>query len=312
MLDVRFHLKHLEVMRQNDGGDGGSEPYLFVSYFKSDNGTRRPDGSLGIQVVTPASSSFRADIPNNLRVGAQVPVPASQGRHRMRVDTSGDCFCGMVIVCLEEDQTDADVIVRARNAVHTRVSEVILSTMRAKAPRLTWVLPEDSRNLRLAVERAARDAIAAGTGFFEDADEVVKASVVMMMGRGAIDPRVDVRTAFVEGNQATDESYRLLFDVAVSAARPSRREGLDDPRLAGCDDELGAVARQRQHVEDLGQRRRTLQRQLLAASPGQKPSILRESAEVRAQIDAAEARLDELENAHEACLLRGAHTGELR
>ena len=70
---LTMHLTELRCIAQSEGG-GGSEPYLWVTYFAY--GAEPLPGQAGIVATnTPAYDAFRIEFPDGMR--AQTSVPGS-------------------------------------------------------------------------------------------------------------------------------------------------------------------------------------------------------------------------------------------
>lgn len=313
MKNVSFHLKTARVLRQNDGGSGGSDPYVLVTYFWGDSRDFIPNGHARVHVHTPVSSTFKRDVPDNLRVGNLMPVPPIQGRFQLKVDPIPNCFAGFVVVIMEEDQTSTDAVLAAQRAMNDAVQDQIQDRLRAHMSGdviYSWNSTDRDRT-RDRVRSTVRDTLKSNTSWWDrhtkDQDELVDVGVHMMMGRRELITISNGLMDLKEGNKSTDERYMLQFDVTVSNVRPPIPGDLDH---RNCNTEQRAVQEKRSHVQALVNRKRMVQQQLQTAPLSHKSALIQQIQQLSEQIDAANDELEALEDRLDACVIRAEQLGE--
>jgi hypothetical protein len=112
---VTFRLNQLRCIVESDA-HGGSEPYLWVTYFIVDGrNIAQPEP---VATLTPVYDAFRREFPDNVRDGQVINVPPFIANFSAQVDPGPLNFMmvGCVVLLLEEDESPDKAMRAGRNA----------------------------------------------------------------------------------------------------------------------------------------------------------------------------------------------------
>ena len=116
MQRVTLRLTQLRCVAQSE--NGGSEPYLWVTYFAF-GAQGLPFQTGPMATVTPAYDAFRAEFPNNMKAGQVAMIPSFIASTSFDVDLDAapkPKVIGCIAVLMEEDETPGKSIVLGRIA----------------------------------------------------------------------------------------------------------------------------------------------------------------------------------------------------
>src|SRR5262245_27213518 len=125
---VTFRLNQLACIVESDS-QGGSEPYLWVTYFIVDG--RNITQSEPVSTRTPGYDAFRREFPDTVRERQVINVPPFIANFSGQVDPGPLNFmmAGCVVVLAEEDETPDKAILAGRDAyasaIHQELNNLI-------------------------------------------------------------------------------------------------------------------------------------------------------------------------------------------
>ncbi|HOY12483.1 MAG TPA: hypothetical protein PLY70_05055 [Saprospiraceae bacterium] len=164
-----LRLTTLKIVKQSDRGRGGSEPYLWVTYFKLKNHKsiveiKDLDEPLNV-ISKPAVSHFRALFQNNVKNGAVISIPPQVGLWDAEIDLVlqplSYPMLGCIVVVLEEDETSYEVM----KAGFTEYSKIMKKELNALVKNkletfdTSGVSDDDVIRLKNAISSAVKDVI---------------------------------------------------------------------------------------------------------------------------------------------------------
>jgi len=146
MVKVVIQLDELRCISQFDNGPSdASEPYLWLNFFFFDNVTAT-DSEPGLlrSINMLPGSSCRDLLPENIRAGTVIKIPALIGKFTFVLDDSVDIFkpaVGLIFVVIEENETSENLIVIG----HQVFGEAIKDELNEVAKKLSFDLSEDEK-----------------------------------------------------------------------------------------------------------------------------------------------------------------------
>lgn len=285
-LRVTFDLTGLRCIAESDAR-GGSEPYLWVTYFMVDG--RTLGQPTPVIVHTPAHDAFRRDFPDGVRAGQVVRVPSfiAQGSFEMELDAAPFAMAGCVAVLLEEDETPEDAIIAGRVAYAKEIEAQLNALVRTRLRTLDKADITDAEvsAIRTAVNAKVKAAIRArlslGQEVFGDQDDMLGFAHVALIGEEIVAGDL----AFPEfGKPGSKNRYQLLGRLSVAPAVPP-------PPPDRCAGLRLAAQQRRQELEALRKQVELLQARLQAAAPAAKPGIIKQIEALAPRVIRAEEQL---------------------
>ncbi len=309
---VTMHLTELRCITQSEGS-GGSEPYLWVTYFAL--GVDPLPGQTGVVATnTPAYDAFRMEFADGVRAGQAIPVPPflAYGTFDIDLDLNLDYRkVGCIAVLMEEDATPQSSIVLGRIAYAKEIENQLnlLANKRIQTADNGPITDDELKAIREAVTAKVEAAIGSNQSiwdFFRDQDDATgftyaaysnaeiktlaeSASRSMPMTFGEI------------SNKSGSDRYALSGIVSI-AALPRAPVDL-------CATERAAVNAKEQEIHWLQARRTVLQLELQNAAPQNKGAIVDEITATNEAITLAEGELTPLKAALDACVDRRGGAG---
>jgi hypothetical protein len=305
-----MQLTELRCITQSEGG-GGSEPYLWVTYFA--HGVDPLPGRSGpVATNTPAYDAFRTEFPDGVRAGQAVPVPPFLATGSFDIDLDRTYKqVGCIAVLMEEDVTPQSSIILGRIAYAKEIENQLnlLATKRVQTGDAGPITDDELSAIRKAVTAKAEAAIGSNQSiwdFFRNQDDPGGFTYVAYGDEGLKELAESAsRTksmAFKEiSNESGSDRYALSGIVSI-AAPPGERIDL-------CATERAAVNAKEQQINWLQARRDMLQVELQHAAPQSKAAIVDEITATTEAITLAEQELAPLKAALDACTIRRGGAG---
>ena len=307
---LTMRLTELRCITQSEGG-GGSEPYLWVTYFA--HGVDPLPGQTGIVATnTPAYDAFRTEFPDGVRAGQSVPVPPFLAEGSFDIDLARPYKqVGCIAVLMEEDATPQSSIILGRIAYAKEISVQVnaLVTKRIQTQDDGPITDDELKAIRKAVAAKAEAAIGSNQSiwdFFRNQDDPGGYAYVGYGDAGLKELAESAsRSKPMEFKEISNESGsdRYALSGIVSIAEPR------DERFDLCAAERAPVKAKEQEIQWLQGRRDMLQVELQNAAPQNKGAIVDEITSTNEAITRAELELGPLKAALEACISRRAGAG---
>ncbi|MGB7068513.1 MAG: hypothetical protein WBD22_03400 [Pyrinomonadaceae bacterium] len=297
---VTFRLNQLRCIRESDG-TGGSEPYLWVTYFALDG--RNIAMPEPVTTHTPAYDAFRTEMADNVADGQIMNVPVFIASASLEVDPGPLDFmmAGCIAVLLEEDETPQDAIIPGRMAYSDEIHEQLnlLVSKRIGDVNRDPITDAEVKTINDAVKSAVKDAISdnlsLGEKLFDNQDDVLGSTFVNFID-GEIVSRTFEFPEIFNGDDPQSSSNRFVLNGSITVGPVPR------PPIILCPEQRAALQAKKDEIKGLHLRRTLLQQQLQTASPQAKPAIVREITATAERITRAEAELPALQAALDACL----------
>ena len=296
---VTFRLSRLRCIKESDT-KGGSEPYLWVTYFAVDGRKLAPT-----PVITDTfpATFIRTEFPNNVADGQVINLSTSLSPRSFDLDRGEFDFmmAGCIGVLLEEDETPEDAILAGHRAYKKEIDKQLNALVNKRISKVdkSDIRPEEVKVIREAIESKVRSAIEDNLSFrqkvFDNQDDLVGFTFVNFINNAIRTRTFDFPEIFEGDNrQSSSNRYVLSGSVASGPVPP-------DP-IELCSKQRAALNAKRQQIKGLESSVESLQRQLATATPQQKPGIRAAINETNAEIDVAELELPALEAALKKCL----------
>ena len=305
---VTFRLTRLRCIKESDT-KGGSEPYLWVTYFAVDG--RNALQARPVTTDTMPATFTRKEFPNNVADEQIITVPASLSPSCFQVYSGPVNFmmAGCVTVLLEEDETPEDAIIAGHTAYAKEIDKQLNALVKKRVAKLDTsdITDVEIKAIRDAVKSKVKSAISdnlsLGQKLFDNQDDLLGFTFVNFVNKDIQTRTFDFPEIF-EGDkqQASSNRYVLSGSMTLGPIPP-------DP-VELCPEQKAAVKAKVQEIKGLNSEVVSLQQQLQSATPQQKAAIIAEIKAVRADITKAEAELAVLEGALKACL-SNLHVGTL-
>src|SRR5262245_39662538 len=141
MVTVTIQLDTLRCISQVDEplGDPSSEPYLWVAFFFFDNSTATDSEPGLVKTINMLSgSSGRQVLPENIRAGTVVPIPALLGKTKIVLDLDGlEPVAGVIMVVIEENETSENLIQIGHRVFGEAINDELNAVARGGSVNLT-------------------------------------------------------------------------------------------------------------------------------------------------------------------------------
>jgi len=299
---VTFRLNRLRCIKESDT-KGGSEPYLWVTYFAVDG--RNIAQALPVTTDTMPATFTRKEFPNNVADGQVITVPASLSPRSFQVDPGPLNFmmAGCITVLLEEDETPEDAIIAGHTAYAKEINKQLNALVKKRIATVNTqdITAAEIKVIRDAVKSkvksAIKDNLSLGEKLFDNQDDLLGFTFVNFVN-DAIQPRTFEFPEIFEGdNQQTSSNRYVLSGSVTTGPVPP------DP-VELCPDQKAALNAKRQEIKGLQSEVRSLQQQLATAPTQAKGDIIDAMEAARAEITEAEAELPGLEAALRVCVAK--------
>jgi len=297
---VTFRLTTLRCIKESDA-KGGSEPYLWVTYFALDG--RNIAQANPLTIDTPPATFIRKEFPDNVADGQVINVTASLSNRSFQVDPGPLNFmmAGCIAVLLEEDDTPENAIIAGHLAYSKEIEKQLnaLVKKRISTADKSEIKDSEVKVIRDAVnskvKSAIKDNLSLGQKLFDNQDDLLGFTFVNLVNEAIQTKTFDFPEIF-EGDNRQSSSNRFVLSGAVTAGP------VPPPPVEICKTQKAAVNAKLQEIQGLQGIVTSLQLQLQHATPQQKPGIVKAIQSTNDQITKAQAELATLQAALQACL----------
>lgn len=305
-----LRLTTLKVVKQSDRGQGGSEPYLWITFFKMKDHLSAAelfDFVQPLDVITkPQTMDFRELFPNNVGDGITIDIPPQVGVWQDKMDLSAPyAMLGCVVVLMEEDETSNKAIQAGFDEYRETIASELNVLIKARLAKLdTSALSDDEitaleEKVQLAVESEIKDNLGLWEkirGSARQDDSLGVSYIVLMGSQIQSNPNIHL-PAIIErvslGNiSAITQSYELAGALQIT--------NIPLPTFDPCASHKTAVADKQKEMDAASALIRGLQQQLHSVSPGAKPGLIRmidaeqdKAKLLRAELEVLEQRLQD-------------------
>jgi len=297
---VTFRLTTLRCIKESDT-KGGSEPYLWVTYFALDGRNIAQPNPLTIDTV-PATF-IRKEFPDNVADGQVINVTASVSNRSFQVDPGPLNFmmAGCIAVLLEEDETPENAILAGHLAYSKEIDKQLNALIKKRISTVDKSPIKDAeiKVIRDAVsskvKSAIRDNLSLGQKLFDNQDDLLGFTFVNFLNQEIQTKTFDFPEIF-EGDNRQSSSNRFVLSGSITSGP------VPPPPVEICKKQKAAVNAKVQEIQGLQGIVTSLQLQLQTATPQQKPGIVKAIQSTNEQITKAQAELATLQAALTACL----------
>lgn len=286
---VTFHLKQLRCIVESDSR-GGSEPYLWVTYFIVDGrNIAQPEP---VSTLTPVYDAFRKEFPDDVRDGQVMNVPPFIANFSAQIDPGPLNFmlAGCVVVLLEEDDSPDKAMRAGRNTYATGIHQELNKLVKERIKTLNRepVTQAEIDAIHDAIEPKITSAVRSNLTFrqqiFGNQDDTLGFAHVAFIGD-------EIQTKDFEFPELADRGRSNRFVLSGSLTVGP----VPPPPVDRCATFRAAVQAKRDEIKGLQSLRAGLQLQLQTATPQAKPAIVQQITRVGAQIAQAEEELRQRE-----------------
>jgi hypothetical protein len=299
---INLTLTELRCIAESDGS-GASEPYLWTTFFAFPlSGPAGP-----VTVFTPSFDAFRTEFPDGIREGSVVGIPPFVASANFDLDLDPDpaipTLVGCIAVLLEEDSTPQGSMIKGRIAYATEIEKQLnnLLISRIQSGNHGPITDAEIAAIKSAVESKAKSAIKNDqnplAALFRDQDDVL-GFTYKVFTHPAPEGSDPIAFAFFDFPQLGAGGNRFTLSGRISVGPVPK------PPIDLCAGPRRALRAKQDEIADLQSTVVGLQQELQNASPSEKPELIRQIAEVRAQINDASAELPALKAALDACIAR--------
>jgi hypothetical protein len=296
---VTLRLTELRCLAQSESG--GSEPYLWVTYFAF-GAQQLPFQTGPMATITPAYDAFRAEFADNVEAGDVLLVPPFLAEASFDVDLDAPHkLVGCLAVLMEEDDTPQSSIVLGRIAYSKEVDRQLneLATRRILAGDFGPITDDEINAIRAAVKAKVEDAIGSNQSIwdiFRNQDDNLGFTY-----RTFTDAEIAFQYFDFPEIVSDDSSNRFVLSGGLSLG-PIPTDPVDL-----CAAPRAALKSKQTEIGSLQTRVQLLQNELQHATPQQKAAIVDEIEATDALIGQAEAELPALQAALDACIGHRTH-----
>jgi hypothetical protein len=304
---VSLRLTELRCVAQSE--TGGSEPYLWTTYFAF-GAQQMPFQTGPVGVITPAYDAFRTEFPNNLTAGQVTTIPPFIASASFDIDleaTPRPKLIGCIAVLMEEDYTPLSSIVLGRIAYSKAIEEALnaLVTRRLLTGNFDSITDAEIATIKSAVQSKVESAIASNQpiwNVFTNQDDNL-GFVYKTFTYPVTNPNgAEIKFQYFDFPEITSGSNRFVLSGGMSLGPvPSTPTDL-------CATQRARVTAKTAEINSLHHRLSQLQNELQHATPQQKAAIVSAITETNALIMQAEGQLLGLQAALGACQSHH-HTG---
>ncbi len=292
---VTLRLTELRCITQSEGS-GGSEPYLWVTYFAF-GAQLLPFQTGPMATITPAYDAFRTEFPNNMKAGQVTTIPPFLATASFDMDLEAQHkLVGCLAVLMEEDETPDSSIILGRIAYSKEIDKQLndLVKKRILAGDFGPVTDEEINTIRKAVKAKVEEAIGSNQtiwNIFTNQDDNIG-----FTHKGFTDSEIQFQYFDFPEIVSDDSSNRFVLSGGLSIG-PVPTDPVDL-----CATQRAAVKAKKDEINSLQTRVTLLQDQLHHATPQQKAAIVAEIKATNGLIAQAEAELPTLQAALDSCI----------
>jgi hypothetical protein len=300
---VTLRLTELRCITQSESG--GSEPYLWATYFAV-GAQPLPFQEGPVGTITPAYDAFRADFPDNVQAGQAMIVPPFLGTASFDMDLDAPhLLVGCIAVLMEEDETPDSSIILGRIAYSKEIDKQLndLVHKRLVAGDSSPLKEEELAAIREAVKTKVEDAVGSNQtiwNFFTNQDDNLGFAFVGFSDSEIVSHFFDFPQI---GSDTSANRFVLSGDLSIGAI-PTEPIDL-------CKTQRAAVKAKQDEIDSLHGRVTSLQTLLQHATPQQKAAIVDEIEATNALVTEAEGELPALQAALEECQHRHDHVHDI-
>jgi hypothetical protein len=291
---VTLRLTELRCITQSEGS-GGSEPYLWVTYFAL-GAQPLPFQQGPMATITPAYDAFRTDFPDGVTAGQVMIIPPFLATASFDIDLEEDHkLVGCIAVLMEEDETPDSSIILGRIAYSKEIDKQLndLIHQRLSSGDFGPVTDDELRSIRAGVQAKVEEAVGSNQtiwNFFTNQDDNLGFTF-----RGFADSEIQFQYFDFPEITSDSSSDRFVLSGGLSIG-PIPTDPVDL-----CATQRAAVNAKKNEVASLQGRVTLLQDQLHHATPQQKSAIVAEINATNDLITQAEGALPALQAALDAC-----------
>lgn len=296
-----FQLNQLRCIREKDA-KGGSEPYLWVTYFHVDSRTlSQPEP---VKTFTPQFTRFRQEFPDNVADGQIVGIPPTLARFSAVIDPQDGLFAmaGCLAVLLEEDETPESAIEAGRRAyadeIHKQLNALIKERIKIldKSPVNEQEIKTIKDAVKSKVKSAIKSKLSLGQKLFDNQDDMLGFAHVSFVGAEELVTKNFDFPELFDGDDAASSGNRFVLSgsLTIGAVPPP-------PPPDPCAAQRAALQKKKDEIKGFQLMRQSLQLQLQTAGPAQKPGIIQQIKATGDKITQLEAELPALEAALKNC-----------
>jgi hypothetical protein len=291
---VTLQLTELRCIRQAESG--GSEPYLWVTYFAV-GAQPLPFQTGPVATITPSFDAFRTEFPDNMKAGAVASIPPFIASASFDIDTDGaNNTVGCIAVLMEEDDTPDSSIILGSIAYSKEIDKQLNKLV------ATRIQHGDFSPITAAEINTVRDTVT----------NRVVAAIGSNQGLGSIFTNQDDNLGFAFRAFTGSEIHFQFFDFPEFVSdHATNRFMLSGGLSIGpvptnpidvCATPRAHVKAKEAEINSLHTRLTLLQNELQHAPPPAKAAIAAEITATATLITAAEAALPALAVALDSCL----------
>jgi len=292
---ITLRLTELRCITQSEGS-GGSEPYLWVTYFAF-GAQQLPFQTGPVGTITPAYDAFRTEFPDNMKAGQVANIPAFLATASFDIDLEVEHkLVGCIAVLMEEDDTPDSSIILGRIAFSKEIDKQLndLVTKRIFVGDFGPITDAEIKSIKVSVKAKVEDAVGSNQSIwnvFTNQDDNIGFTY-----KGFTDSEIRFQYFDFPEIASGGSSNRFILSGGLSIGRvPS------DP-VDLCATPRAAVNAKRDEINSLHTRVTLLQNQLHHATPQQKAGIVAEIHATNDLLTQAEAELPALQAELDSCL----------
>lgn len=174
MVSVTMQLDTLRCISQfDDLGNATSEPYLWVDFFFFDHTTAISEPDLVKTVNMLSGLSCRDLLPEGIKDGSVIDIPARLGKIQFVIDQAGPSATGVIMVLIDENETSDNLIRIGHETFGDAVRDELKKIVLSGSPDLT---EDQKKEIADRVKKRVFDAIEAHAGigeFFRRRDRLI-------------------------------------------------------------------------------------------------------------------------------------------
>jgi hypothetical protein len=292
---VTLRVTELRCIAQSEGS-AGSEPYLWLTFFAF--GAQPLPGQTGpVATMTPSYDSFRTGIPDNIKAGQAVTVPAFYATASFDFDLALTTpkFVGCVAVLMEQDDTPDSSIGLGYGAYAKAIDKQLndLVNKRIQAGDFGPITDAEIKSIKDAVNAKVTEAVGSNQSWwnlFTDQDDNLGVTY-----KTFTDSEIQSQYFDFPEIVSQDASDRFALSGGLSLG-PVPTDPVDH-----CATLRAAVNAKKAEITSLQLRVATLQNQLQNATPQEKSGIVADIKKDNDLLTQAEAELPALQGALDLC-----------
>lgn len=296
-----FQLHQLRCITERDT-QGGSEPYLWVTYFHVDSRSlSRPEPVI---TYTPQFTRFRQEFPDNVADGQMIAIPPTLARFSAIIDPEDGIFAmaGCIVILLEEDETPEKAIEAGQRAyaaeIHRQLNELIKKRIVTfdKSPVRQEEMKVIRDSVKSKVKSAVKSELTLRQKLFGNQDDFLAFTHVTFTGKEELVSKDFDFPELFNGETPEKSSNRFVLTGSLTVG-----EVPPPPPADPCARQREALQKKREEIRGFHLMVQSLQKQLQTAGPAQKAGIVKQIKATNEKIALLEAELPGLEAALKGC-----------